>query len=391
MKRKICVVTSSRADYGLLRGLLHRIEEDQNLELQIIATGMHLPAKYGHTYKAIEKDGFKIDAKIDMLLANDSKSATLKAMGLGLISFADYFENMQTDLICLLGDRFEIFAVAQAAMVSDIPIAHLHGGELTTGAFDDSIRHSITKLSHLHFCSTETYRERVIQMGEDPDRVFNFGAPGLENLEIFVPLEKAQIESKLNFSFRKQNFLITVHAQTLANTDKERYCEDLFTALEDYKEAGMIFTGTNADTSHSKIDSMTKNFVKKYEDRCVFSESLGSELYHSVMHHADAVIGNSSSGIYEAPFFKVPTVNIGDRQGGRLRSDSVIDCKVDRESIRAAITQALSTDFQEIVRKTECLYFQKETSKRITEVLKNYPIENLKQKKFYDLPNLMKQ
>lgn len=385
LKRKICVVTSSRADYGLLFPLLKKLQTDPDVELQIVATGMHLSPQFGQTYKAIENDGFKIDAYVDMLLANDTPNAITKSMGLGSIAFADTLERLKPDLLTLLGDRFEILAVAQAAMIAGIPIAHIHGGELTEAAFDDSVRHCITKMSHLHFVCAEAYKKRVIQLGEQPDRVFNWGAPGLETLSDFTPLSRNELENDLKIKFRKQNFLVTVHPTTLEQDPSARLNEGLYRALEAFPEAGVIFTGTNADTSNRSVDSMIRNFVSQNADRVSVFTSLGSKRYLSLMKHVDLVLGNSSSGIFEAPIFGVPTVNVGMRQHGRLRCESIIDCGVSKEEIESAIRKALSPEFLAVAKKAKSPYGMHKTSENILQTMKTVDLNTLTHKRFYDV------
>jgi len=317
MIRKICVVTGSRADYGLLYWLMREIESIDNLKLQIVVTGMHLSPEFGLTFNQIEQDGFIIDYKVEMLLSSDSGIGISKSMGLGMIGFADAFEGLKPDLLVLLGDRFEIFSAASVATILKIPIAHLHGGETTEGAFDESFRHSITKMSHLHFVSMLDYRHRVIQLGEYPDRVFNVGAIGIDNIKRLSLLSRKDTEESIGFSLGKRNLLITFHPATLEKSTSKEQFSNLLGALEELEKTNLFFTKTNADTDSRVINKMIDKYVKNHSDKAIAYTSLGQLRYLSVMKHMDGIVGNSSSGLLEAPSFKIGTVNIGDRQ--RLR------------------------------------------------------------------------
>lgn len=384
MKRKICVVTSSRADYGHLFLLLKQLKHDPEIELQIVATGMHLSPEFGLTYKVIENDGFVIDMQVDMLLSRDTPVAISKSMGLGTIGFADAFEHLKPDIVVILGDRFESLAVAQAAMIAGIPIAHLHGGELTEAAFDDAVRHCITKMSQLHFVSAEAYRQRVIQLGEQPDRVFNYGAPGLEQLLNFEGFSRKELEADLNVKFQERNFLVTVHPATLESERAARLSEGVYEALEEFPDVGIVFTGVNADTGNRELDILHKNFVKRGVDRRFAFTSLGTPRYLSVMKQVNLVLGNSSSGIYEAPLFGIPTVNIGKRQHGRLKAESIIDCGVSKGEIVGAIKKALSTEFVLQAKEAKSPYGMHNTSGKIKDELKRVELKGLNRKVFFD-------
>lgn len=342
--RKICVVTGSRAEYGLLYWLMKEIQDDPDLLLQTVVTGMHLSPEFGLTYKVIEADGFAIDAKVEMLLSSDTPVGIAKSMGLGVIGFADALDRLRPDILVLLGDRYEIFAVAQAALVARIPIAHIAGGDVTEGAFDEAIRHSITKMSHLHFVTNEAAARRVRQLGENPEHIFNVGSPGLDYIKRLTLLSRQELEEVLDFRFREKNLLVTFHPATLEATSAEAQFQALLTALDQFGEnVGIIFTKPNADTDGRAIIRLMDGYAASHAHARVYN-SLGQVRYLSAMSQVDAVVGNSSSGLYEAPSFGKPTVNIGDRQKGRLQAASVINCGQDASAIEKAILQALATD-----------------------------------------------
>lgn len=385
MRRKILVITGTRAEFGLLINLLREIEEDESLELQLIVTGMHLSPEFGFTYKEIEKNDIKISRKIEILLSSDSVIGISKSMGLGLISFSEAFEDLKPDIIVVLGDRFEILTAVTAASVGRIPIAHIHGGEATLGAFDEAFRHSITKMSHLHFTSTEQYRQRVIQLGEHPDRVFNTGSPGIDNIESLSLLSKSDFERSIDFSLGNLTFLITFHPVTLEKETSEHQFKALLKALDSFPEARLIFTKPNADTDGRVIINLMDQYVKENEHRAKSFHSLGQLRYLSALKYVNVVVGNSSSGLIEAPSFKLPTVNIGDRQKGRVKADNVIDSNVDAESIISAIKKALSDEFVISLKNLDNPYGKKGASARIKEYLKSYPLNNILKKEFYDI------
>jgi GDP/UDP-N,N'-diacetylbacillosamine 2-epimerase (hydrolysing) len=383
--RKICVVTSARADYGCLRWVIDGIRKAPGLELQIIATGMHLSPEFGLTYREIESDGFKIDLKVEMLLSADTAAAVAKSMGLGLIGFGDAFRQLQPDILVILGDRFEIFSAAAAAMVSRIPIAHAHGGETTEGAFDESIRHSITKMSHLHFVAAEDYRRRVIQLGEDPARVFLVGGLGIDNIRKLPLLERESLESALDFRLATRNLLITFHPVTLESSTAARQMTELLSAIENLEDTHFIFTMPNADTGGRILIEMIERFVANHPQARAYS-SLGELRYLSCIRHVDGVIGNSSSGLTEVPSFGKGTVNIGDRQKGRLRAASVIDCEPDRESIAAALHQLYSPAFQSKLSAVRNPYGEGGASEKIVQLLRDCSLESILRKSFHNLP-----
>lgn len=382
--RKICVVTGSRAEYGLLSGIMRAIDNDPELTLQIIATNMHLSPEFGLTYREIERDGFRIDKKVEMLLSSDTANATAKSVGLGFIGFADAYEDLKPDMILVLGDRYEIISAVSTALFYKIPVAHLHGGEITEGAYDDCIRHAITKMSHLHFTSTEEYRKRVIQLGEAPDRVFNVGAPGIENIKKVPLMGKAELEASLDgFTFGDKSLLVTYHPVTLENSTARQQIENLLAALDEIPEYKVIFTLPNSDTDGRIIISTINDYVAKHSDRAVAYPSLGLKRYLSTLQFVSAAVGNSSSGIIEVPSFGIPTLNIGDRQRGRLAAASVVNCGTGKEDISKGLSKILSAEFKQ--EKVENPYEGKNTTADILHVIKNYPLENLIQKSFYNL------
>lgn len=382
-KKKICVVTGSRAEYGLLYWLLKEIAEDQELCLQVIVTGMHLSPEFGLTYQTIESDGFVIDAKIEMLLSADSAVAVTKSLGLGVIGFADALKQANPDIMIVLGDRFEIFAAAQAAMLAQIPIAHIHGGETSEGAFDEGIRHAITKMAQWHFVAAEPYRKRVVQMGELPDKVFNVGAPGLDYISKAIWLSYSELEASLDMKLSSPLFLVTYHPVTLGNQLPEMLMIELLAALDSFPEASIIFTYPNADTGGRKMIECVDKFVAENPGRTKAFASLGQQRYLSLMRNADVIVGNSSSGLTEAPALKKATVNIGDRQKGRLMATSVIDVAERREDIAQAIRTALSEQFRNQLSNTKSLYGCGDASKAIVKILKK--ISSSVQKPFFDI------
>jgi UDP-hydrolysing UDP-N-acetyl-D-glucosamine 2-epimerase len=383
--RKICVVTGSRAEYGLLYWLMKEIQADPELELQLIVTGMHLSPEFGMTYKVIEEDGFVIDAKVEMLLSSDTAVGIAKSIGVGVIGFADVIAKLQPDIMVVLGDRFEILSAVQSAMVMNVPVAHISGGEITEGAIDDSIRHAITKMSHYHFVAAEIYRHRVIQMGELPDRVINCGDPGLDNFRRLKLLSLEELEETLDFRLGRPLFLVTYHPVTVGDVDSEKVMEGLLYALDHYPEAKIIMTKPNADTGGRVISQVIEDYSRRHPGRVYLSASLGQLRYLSAMKHCDVVIGNSSSGIVEAPAIKKPTVNIGNRQQGRLKARSVIDCGGNGDAIVAAINKALSDEFKQALLDTKSLYGDCNASSQIKNFLKRVDNNKNTGKKFFDI------
>ena len=385
MKRKICIITGTRSEYGLLSRLMRLILDDKELTLQIIATNMHLSPEFGLTYREIENDGFSIDKKVEMLLSSDTATATTKSVGLATIGFADAYEDLKPDLLLVLGDRYEILAAVTAALFFKIPVAHLHGGDITEGAYDDAIRHAITKMSHLHFTSTEEYRKRVIQMGEEPKRVFNVGAIGIDNIKHFQLIPKLELEKSLNFKFGEKCVLITFHPVTLENNTAEEQINSLLQALVLNNDLRMLFTLPNSDTDGRIIMKIINQFVEKNNTRAIAFTSLGQLKYLSALQFVDAVVGNSSSGIIEVPSFGIPTLNIGNRQQGRIKAKSVIDCDAKFEDIQEKLRVLLSSETKEFCRKCENPYKKGNTAIEIHSVVRNYPLDRLIKKRFYNL------
>ncbi|RDV16122.1 UDP-N-acetylglucosamine 2-epimerase (hydrolyzing) [Pontibacter diazotrophicus] len=383
--KKICVVTGTRAEYGLLYWTLKELKEEPSINLQLCVTGMHLSPEFGNTYKQIEKDGFQIDKKVEVLLSSDSSVGVSKSIGLGVISFSEAFAELKPDLILILGDRFEIFAAATAAMISKIPIAHCHGGEATEGLIDEPIRHSITKMSHVHFTATEEYSRRVMQLGEQPANVHNVGALGIENINRLKLLDKQSFEESIDFKLGKKNVLVTFHPVTLENATAEHQFKDLLRALDELEETHIIFTKPNADTDGRVIIHLIDEYVKAHANKSIAFISLGQLRYLSALQHVDVVAGNSSSGLIEVPSFRIPTIDIGDRQRGRIKASSVISCDPDYSSIKEAFEKAYSTGFTASLREMKNPYGEKNASKEIVKVLKETDIENLLKKKFFDL------
>ena len=384
-KQKICVVTGTRAEYGLLYWLMKSIEDDPNLELQVIATGMHLSPEFGNTYKEIEKDGFRINKKVEMILSADTPSAIAKSTGLGMIGFADALEELKPDILILLGDRFELLAAAFAAVVARIPIGHIHGGETTIGAFDESIRHSITKMSWWHFVAADEYEKRVIQLGEDPERVFNVGGMGVDAIRKTKLLSKKELMGKIDINFGSKNLLITYHPVTLEKQTSRKHFQSLLDVLDELKDVYLIITMPNADSNGRIIKQMIDEFVSCNKQRSISFTSMGHIKYLSTLQFVDGVVGNSSSGLVEAPTFKIGTINIGDRQKGRLKADSVIDCQPTKDSIQKAIATLYSEDFQDILPMVKNPYGKGDAIEKIMQVLQNISNPKELKKEFYDL------
>jgi GDP/UDP-N,N'-diacetylbacillosamine 2-epimerase (hydrolysing) len=383
--RKICVFTGTRAEYGLLRPLMQEIKNDKSFNLQIIASAMHLSAEYGCTYKEIEKDKFAIDAKVRIPLNTNTPMGLAKAVGAGLINLSKAILRLNPDIIVVLGDRFEAFALATAAMISKTPLAHISGGEATFGLLDEAIRHSITKMSYLHFVSTEKYRQRVIQLGESPGRVFNVGALGVDNIRRLKFLSKKELEKELNFKFNKKNLLVTFHPVTLENNTAQQQFQNLLDVLDELENTNIIFTKANADPGGKVINRMIDEYVQRNIGKAKAFTSLGYLRYLSAMRLVDAVVGNSSSGIIETPSFKIGTINIGDRQEGRIRLRSIIDCKPTKEDIRRAFKILYSKKFRQSLRNVKSPYGDGKAAKRIVKILKRYDTKSSLKKHFYDI------
>jgi GDP/UDP-N,N'-diacetylbacillosamine 2-epimerase (hydrolysing) len=382
---KICVATGTRAEYGLLKPLIDQIVIEPNWQLQVLVTGAHLSPEFGLTYQQIEKDGVPIDAKVEMLLSSDTAEGIVKSMGIGMIGYADAFKNLKPDLLIILGDRYEMLAIAAAALIFKIPIAHLHGGEITEGAYDDSIRHAITKLSHYHFTSTASYRNRVIQMGEPAELVFNVGAIGLDHVQSLPFLDKKELEVSLGIQFLKYNYQVTFHPATLANVDAATQFQELLDAIDQQEDSFFVFTKANADTDGRIINQMIDEYVQKNTNKSAAFTSLGSLRFLSVLKVCDAIVGNSSSGIIEAPSLGIATINIGDRQKGRIQALSVVNCDPSTTEIMAAFDQVKTTESKQIVSKLVNPYWNGGVAKQIAKAIKSFDLEKHQLKKFNDL------
>lgn len=381
--RTICVVTGTRAEYGLLQLLMREIAADPDLRLQVIATGMHLSPEFGLTEREIQADGFAIDARVEMLLSSDSAVGTAKSMGLGTIGCADALDRLKPDLVVLLGDRFEILAAAQAAAVARIPIAHIHGGETTEGAYDECFRHAITKMAQWHFVAAEAYRKRVVQLGEDPQRVFNFGAPALDLLERIEWMNRGELEASLGIALKQPLFLVTYHPVTLGGLSPLVAFDELLAALDAIPAATLIFTYPNADTGGRALIKRLNEWLTANEQRARAFTSLGQRRYSSMMRHCDVIVGNSSSALIEGPALKTATVNVGDRQAGRLKATSIIDAAESKDAILQALHKALSPEFRAGLPATESLYGSAGASRRIKDTLK--AVDLFTRKSFFDI------
>ena len=382
--RKICFVTGTRAEYGLLSRLMRLVKEDKDLQLQVIATNMHLMPEYGETYKEIEKDGFTIDKKVYMHKPSDDAHGIISSMAEEMQGMNDALSELKPDILVLLGDRYEILVAAQVALIHRIPIAHIHGGEVTEGAFDDAIRHSVTKMSSLHFTSCDEYRHRVIQMGEQPSRVFDVGSLGVENIKAVPLMTKDELEASLDFKIDKQTILVTYHPVTLGG-DPAKDIREFLDALDQFKDLKVIFTMPNSDTGRDAIALAVENYVKNHSNRAKAYTSLGLKRYLSTLQFVKAAVGNSSSGIIEVPSFGIPTLNIGDRQKGRLASKSVVNCGTSKDEVIAGLKLCLSEEMQKAAKTYENPYAKPDTANLIYQELKNVELAGLNLKTFYDL------
>ena len=382
--RKICVVTGTRAEYGLLYWLLKEIKADSELKLQLIVTGMHLSPEFGLTYKEIEKE-FKIDKKIEILSSSHTSLDICAEMAIVYEKFAPALAELKPDILVLLGDRYEIFGLAGVASIMQIPIAHIHGGETTQGAFDEAFRHSITKMSHIHFAATNEYANRIIQLGEEPSRVFNVGGPGIENIKKLNLLNKDEFEKSIKFKLAKKNILITFHPVTLENSSAREQFNELLNALDELNDTNFIFTKANSDTDGDVINKMIDEYVSQNPQKAVAFASLGQLRYLSAIKFVDIVLGNSSSGLLEVPSFKKATINIGDRQKGRARASSVIDVRPVKEEILAAIKRVYSKEFEQTLKDTINPYDGSNPSKKMVKILKETKLDGILKKKFYDI------
>ncbi|MFC2496759.1 UDP-N-acetylglucosamine 2-epimerase [Capnocytophaga granulosa] len=382
--RKICVITGTRAEFGLLRPLIELIANDNELQLQLIATGMHLSPEFGYTLNEITEAGFMVDKKVECLLSSDSSIGVSKTIALAISGFADALDELTPDLVVVLGDRTEILGAVIATAMANIPIAHLHGGETTEGAYDEAIRHSITKFSHLHFTSTEAYRKRVIQLGEHPDTVFNVGAIGLDAIKKLPLLDRASFEQAIGFKLKERNILITYHPVTLEKEAPIETFENILTALDELTDTALIFTHANSDKNGRIINKMITEYVSSHKDKAVEFKSLGQLRYLSALQYVDFVIGNSSSGILEVSAFYIPTINIGDRQKGRICNESVINSNNSLEDIKKSITFALDKTFREKILQQELLYGNGTAAEKILQIIKEHNHISIK-KSFYNI------
>lgn len=384
--KKVCIVTGTRAEYGLLKPVIDKIHKAQDLELQLVATGMHLSPEFGLTYKEIESDGYPVTEKVEMLLSSDTSVGITKSMAVALMGFGECFERLNPDIVLILGDRYEMLMVASAAMVAKIPVAHIHGGEITEGAMDDAIRHSISKMSQLHFAATEEYRRRIIQLGENPENVFHAGSLGVENIVNEKLLDKVAFEDSIGFSVDDNTIIVTYHPVTLENIPSKVQFEKLLTVIENNPKLRVIFTKANSDTDGHIINQMIDEFVETHKERCVAFTSLGRVRYLSALQFCAAVVGNSSSGIIEAPSFHIPTVNIGNRQQGRISADTVINCGYEAEEIENALSKAFSKEFHALLLQMNNPYEKAGTSELIVEKIRDMLINGQGVKKhFYDV------
>ena len=386
MLKKIAVVTATRAEYGILKNVIEQIYRAEELELCLMVTGTHLIPEYGMTVEEIEQDGYPITEKIDILLSSNTPVSVSKTMGLAMISFAEAFDRQKPDLLIVLGDRYELLSVCSAAMNARIPIAHISGGETTQGAIDESVRHCITKMSYLHFPGCEEYRKRIIQLGEAPERVYNFGDVGVEAICTMPKMTKQELEESIGFSLGKPYLCVTFHPTTLENDKTEEQMGELLRALEAYPDMLFVFTKANADANGKIINAMIDEYVGLHTN-CVAFASLGSKRYLNLLQYSNGVLGNSSSGIVEAPAFGVPTINIGNRQKGRLQADSILNCEAKENQIIEMIAKSQSKEFAELARKVENPYGNGDTSKEIVRVITEYLYQNkiCLEKKFYDI------
>ena len=384
LRKKICVITGSRAEYGLLYWLLKDLKKSKNIDLQLIATGMHLSPEFGKTIDQIKKDGFVVDREIDILLSSDEPSAIAKSCGLCMISFSDAFKELKPDMIVLLGDRFELLSVASTALLMNIPIAHIHGGEVTIGAYDDAIRHSISKMSWLHFVAHLSYKKRLIQIGENENQIFDVGGLGAYGISKIKLYNLKDLEKLLNFKINKDTILITYHPVT-QELDSVKQFKTLLNVLKKKKKYRIIFTMPNADNYGKSISNEIKKFVKSNSNRSIWFYSLGQKKYLSLLKYARAAVGNSSSGVLEAPSFDTPTINIGSRQEGRVMAKSIINCKSDSKSINQAFKKIENSNFLEVAKISKNPFFKKNTSKDICKILEEFEIPKNLKKKFYDI------
>ncbi|MFH1380009.1 MAG: UDP-N-acetylglucosamine 2-epimerase [bacterium] len=383
--RTILVITGTRAEYGLLYPLMKEIQREKSLSLQIMVTGMHLSREFGFTYKDIKHDGFVIDKKINLRLASDKPEGISRSMGYGLMKFSKAYKLLCPDIIVVLGDRFEIFSAVAAAMISRIPVAHIGGGDSSEGSIDEAIRSSITKMSHLHFTITKDHRNRVIQLGEDPKRVFAVGALSIDNIKNRKRMDVYAFQKKLKFKLGTKNILVTFHPCTLEQATSKKQFNNLLEAIDELDETHIIFTKPNADADGRIIIKMIDSYVAENKHKAVSLSSMGMSFYLSALQFVDGVVGNSSSGILEAPSFHIGTINIGDRQRGRLKACSIIDCSPTADSIRKALRKMYSKEFQNVIKNTVNPFGEGGASIKIKQILKNYDLKEILKKQFYSI------
>lgn len=383
-KRKICFITGSRAEYGQLYHLINKVSKSNETELQLIVTGMHLNKEFGYTYKEIEKD-FKIDRKIKILSKQDTPNAISKSMSIAHKGFGDAYEFLKPDLIVVLGDRYEVLISCIDAMVARIPIAHIHGGETTEGLIDEAIRHSITKMSHLHFVANKEYKKRVIQLGEIPSNVYNYGGMGVDTIKKTNILSKTEFEKAINFKLNKRNILVTFHPVTLEKNTSKTQFKQILNSINKLFDTNIIFTKSNSDTEGRIINDLIDNYVNLNPHKAIKFESMGNQLYLSALNYIDAVIGNSSSGLAEAPTFKIGTINIGDRQKGRLMTSSIINCEPNEKDIDNAFIKLYSTAFQKKIRNVKNPYGQGGASEKVFKIIKKKNLQSILKKKFFNI------
>ena len=383
--RKICFLTGTRAEYGLLSGLIKKVESNKNSSSQLIVTGTHLSREHGNTINSIIKDKIKISKKIDISLTRNTKLGVSKSLSIAVEKISRNLNNLKPDLLVLLGDRYETFAAAISATILNIPIAHIHGGETTQGAFDESFRHSITKMSHFHFCTTNAYKKRIIQLGENPKNVFCVGALGIDNILSNRYLNKKQLEREFSLPLSKKNIFITFHPVTLEKDSSLEQFKNLLKSLGKLEEVSLFFSKANADPGGKKINDEIERFVKKNKSISFVRPSYGQNLYFSLLKYMDLVIGNSSSGVIEVPHFNIPTINIGDRQNGREKTLSIIDCRNNKKSISYAIKKARSKKFLSKLKNIKNLYDNGATSQKAIKILGKINYKNILIKKFFDI------
>lgn len=386
-KKRVCVITGSRADYGILSYFLKKLQKSKHFDLKLLVTCMHLMPKYGNTYKEIAKDKIKIYKKIKLPLKSDKILNISKATGFGVVKYTQELNKIKPDFVIILGDRFEAISFAISSLFLKIPIVHIHGGESTSALIDDSIRHSITKMSNFHFVSNEFYRKRIINMGEEPKNVFTLGSLSLENMTKIKYLKKNEIEKKLNFKFDEKNLIITFHPETLGNTDLVQKIDNVLNSIGRLKKTKIIFTMPNVDMGNMDIYKKLNNFVKKNKSKSILIKSMGQRLYFSTLKYIDVVIGNSSSGIIEVPSFRIPTINLGKRQAGRLKSISVIDSSFSKKDFEKNLKKSLSKKFKQKIKIMKNPYYKKNTINKMIKILKKIKFNKGTEKKFYEKKN----